>query len=249
MYSKIINPKTGRPVNVTGKLGRLILENYINVLQGGMPRDSKIQTKQTTPCGGKRERVCNARDQCNWIPAVFGSGKIKSMGKCVKKEVVEEEEEVSEWDGVRPLTFPADAYTSVGKVHRSSQMSELWGYGFDHPEWVSLKKLKSKLGNARWARDYGWSLEKAIDFSNLKINDVVIDVNPDYVNVDDTASVWLVAPKNPGSKTLGLHIFKTGLGEVADWNRGFGDGDWYNPNGDIIHPLNGKLVKDLVFKY
>ena len=30
MYSKIINPKTGRPVIVTGKLGRLILENYIN---------------------------------------------------------------------------------------------------------------------------------------------------------------------------------------------------------------------------
>ena len=61
-----------------------------------MPPDGKIQTKQTTPCGGKRERVCNARDQCNWIPAVFGSGKTKSMGKCVKKEVVEEEEEVSE---------------------------------------------------------------------------------------------------------------------------------------------------------
>jgi len=208
-----------------------------------MAPDGKIQTKKITPCRGKRERVCNARDQCNWIPSVFGSGKTKSKGKCVKKEVVEEEED-SDWDGMRPLTFSADAYTSVGKVHRSSQMSELWGYGFEHPEWVSLKKLKSKLGNAEWAEDYDWSLEKAIDFSNLEINDVVIDVNPDYVNVHDTATVWLVAPKKPGSETLGLHIFKTSAGELADWNRGFWDGEWQNVGGDMIHPLNGKLVKE-----
>ena len=237
MYSKIVNPKTGRSVIVTGKLGRLILKNYINVLEGG----------GRVTCNGKRKKVCKARDQCNWIAAVFGRGKTKSKGKCVKKEEVEEE--VGEWDGVRPLTFSADAYTSVGKEHLSYQMSELWAYGFGYPEWVSLKKLESKLGNARWARNYGWSLEKAIDFSNLKINDVVIDGNPDYVNVYDTASVWLVAPKKPGSKTLGLHIFKTSYAEPADWNRGFDDGAWYNPNGDIIHPLNGKLVKGLAFKY
>ena len=238
MYSKIVNPKTGRSVIVTGKLGRLILKNYINVLEGG----------GRVTCNGKRKKVCKARDQCNWIAAVFGRGKTKSKGKCVKKEEVEEE--VGECDGERPLTFPASAYTSVGDEHLSYQMSELWVYGFKDPKFVSLKRLKTKLGNGRWARDYGWSLEKAIDFSNLKINDVVIDVNPDYVNVDDTASVWLVAPKNPGSKTLGLHIFKTSSGESADWTRGFGDGAWYNfPNGDIIHPLNGKLVEGLAFKY
>jgi hypothetical protein len=34
-YSKIINPKTGRKVSITGKLGQNILRNYISVLRGG----------------------------------------------------------------------------------------------------------------------------------------------------------------------------------------------------------------------
>ena len=245
MYSKIINPKTGRPVNVTGKLGRLILENYINVLQGGMPQDGKIQTKKTTPCGGKRERVCNARDQCNWIPAVFGNGKTKSKGKCVD----------SDWDGVRPLTLPASAYTSVGKVHHTSQMTNLWAYVMEevpsdreNPKFVSFKMLTTKLVEGK--SDYGWNPTE-INFSILKENDVVIDEN-DSAHGGSTVPVWLVAPKKPGSKTWGLHIFRSGgsarRGKV-DWNRGFGDGDWYNEGGDMIHPLNGKLVKGLAFKY
>ena len=35
MYSKIINPKTGREVNINGKIGKEILRNYLNVLSGG----------------------------------------------------------------------------------------------------------------------------------------------------------------------------------------------------------------------
>ena len=35
MYDKIMNPKTGRKVNINGKLGRQILRNYLDVLQGG----------------------------------------------------------------------------------------------------------------------------------------------------------------------------------------------------------------------
>ena len=84
-------------------------------------------------------------------------------------------------------------------------------------------------------------------FKGVKENDVVFDEGAYGTYI---APAWLVAPKKPGSKTLGLHIFKTAGGELADWNRGVDDGAWYNyPNGDIIHPLNGKLVKDLVFKY
>ena len=37
MYSKIINPETGRAVNVNGRLGKHILSNYINTLNGGSP--------------------------------------------------------------------------------------------------------------------------------------------------------------------------------------------------------------------
>jgi hypothetical protein len=35
MYSKIVNPLTGRKVSVTGKLGKTILNTYLNILSGG----------------------------------------------------------------------------------------------------------------------------------------------------------------------------------------------------------------------
>ena len=35
MYSKITNPRTGRKVNINGRVGRKILNQYINALQGG----------------------------------------------------------------------------------------------------------------------------------------------------------------------------------------------------------------------
>ena len=34
MYSKIVNPMTGRRISITGKLGKIILRNYINILMG-----------------------------------------------------------------------------------------------------------------------------------------------------------------------------------------------------------------------
>ena len=35
MYSHISNPKTGRKVSVTGRLGKSILLNYLKVIKGG----------------------------------------------------------------------------------------------------------------------------------------------------------------------------------------------------------------------
>jgi len=238
MYSKIANPKTGRMVSVNGKLGQEILRNYLNVLEGGMP-----------PCRGKKEKVCKVRDQCNWIQPVFGSGKTISKGECVKKE----EEEDSDWDGVRPLTLPASAYTSVGEVHHSSQMTNLWAYVMEdtpsdreNPKFVSFKRLTTKLVEGE--SDYGWNPDE-INFSILKKNDVVIDKNYS-AHGGITTPVWLVGAikLKSGSTTLGLHIFKSG-GSMADWNRGFGTGEYHNEGGDMIHPLNGKLVKGLAFKY
>jgi len=42
MYSKIINPKTGRAVNVNGRIGKQILKNYIDVMNGGEGKFWKI---------------------------------------------------------------------------------------------------------------------------------------------------------------------------------------------------------------
>ena len=35
VYSKIVNPKTGRKVNITGLVGRTIIKNYLNFIKGG----------------------------------------------------------------------------------------------------------------------------------------------------------------------------------------------------------------------
>ena len=45
IYKTIVNPKTGRIVNIYGKIGRTILENYINTLNGG---NKKRQGKKIT---------------------------------------------------------------------------------------------------------------------------------------------------------------------------------------------------------
>ena len=35
MYKTIVNPSSGRRVSITGKLGRSIVQNYVNLLKGG----------------------------------------------------------------------------------------------------------------------------------------------------------------------------------------------------------------------
>ena len=39
MYSKIVNPQTGRKVLINGRLGRQILKNYVTILIGGFHPD------------------------------------------------------------------------------------------------------------------------------------------------------------------------------------------------------------------
>lgn len=36
MWSKIVNPKTGRKVNINSKIGKNIIKNYINHQNGGV---------------------------------------------------------------------------------------------------------------------------------------------------------------------------------------------------------------------
>jgi len=55
MYSKIINPDTGRKVSINGKIGRNVLRNYLNILKGGLPEkgekiciDNKLEEVEKT---------------------------------------------------------------------------------------------------------------------------------------------------------------------------------------------------------
>jgi hypothetical protein len=52
MYSKIVNPKTGRRVSITSRLGKEILRNYLSVLVGGVGGEEFAPTVNGLEEGG-----------------------------------------------------------------------------------------------------------------------------------------------------------------------------------------------------
>ena len=46
MYSKIVNPITGRAVNVNGRIGKKILKQYVNQLGGGKHENQRSDKRQ-----------------------------------------------------------------------------------------------------------------------------------------------------------------------------------------------------------
>ena len=52
MYNFIVNPETGRRVNVNGKIGRRVLNNYLNQLGGAIRAGSRIPSDQFLQAGG-----------------------------------------------------------------------------------------------------------------------------------------------------------------------------------------------------
>ena len=49
MYSKIVNPQTGRKVSINGRLGRNILKKYLTVLNGGSQRRGDLYELKPMP--------------------------------------------------------------------------------------------------------------------------------------------------------------------------------------------------------
>lgn len=58
LFDKIVNPETGRQVNVNGSLGRRILSNYSQVMRGGA-----CKKKGTF---GFRSVICDTCDEVNF---------------------------------------------------------------------------------------------------------------------------------------------------------------------------------------
>tara|TARA_B110000908_G_C10188954_1_gene419497 strand:+ start:555 stop:1121 length:567 start_codon:yes stop_codon:yes gene_type:complete len=76
LYNQVINPKTGRKVNINGKLGRQILMNYLNVLQGGA---SICTNYHSDPI------KCQSSKDSNDKYCVYSAGKVKGeVGQCRK---------------------------------------------------------------------------------------------------------------------------------------------------------------------
>ena len=61
MYSKIVNPTTGKYVNVNSSLGQKIINNYLNILGGGGKRTKAIR-KQRRSAVEKREEIKRVND-------------------------------------------------------------------------------------------------------------------------------------------------------------------------------------------
>ena len=68
-YNKIINPSTGRKVNVTSKLGKQILKNYLNQL-GGAKNPHTGKEWSSYKCKGLSMDECENMDnymRCTWV--------------------------------------------------------------------------------------------------------------------------------------------------------------------------------------
>ena len=103
MYDKIVNPVTGRKVSVYGKLGKKILQNYLNIckiggssvrkfsniraLPGntGCVRDLINCTDQLYPCYKKKDNICVDTTGNYSIPSNFDESNIAE--ECIKGHV------------------------------------------------------------------------------------------------------------------------------------------------------------------
>ena len=80
-YSKIVNPKTGRKVSTSGRIGREILKQYLNVLTGGasLKRELGIRLGKNENekqwCNDKDKEIDAGHSIAQWI--VYGSDKEK----------------------------------------------------------------------------------------------------------------------------------------------------------------------------
>mgnify|MGYP006142185123 FL=1 len=72
-YSKIVNPKTGRKVSISGRIGREILKQYLNVLTGGakLKRELGIRLGKNENekqwCNDMNKEIDAGRSIADWI--------------------------------------------------------------------------------------------------------------------------------------------------------------------------------------
>lgn len=86
-FQYIVNPKTGRRVNVNGKLGRQILNNYVNQLGGFIRAGSRIPADQFLQAGGHNGPcgVNASTGRCKKMSSWDNENCDLRNGRCVKK--------------------------------------------------------------------------------------------------------------------------------------------------------------------
>ena len=92
MYQYIVNPTTNRKVNINSKLGKKVLNKYINLI-GGAPHHWK---SQGDPC--TIGTVCGKGRRGNMLACARTEGK-----KCMTSETYQSGKRVTKYPHVTPL--------------------------------------------------------------------------------------------------------------------------------------------------
>ena len=88
MYNQIVNPETGRLVNVNGKIGRRVLNNYVNQLGGAIRAGSRIPSGQYLQAGGHNGPcgVNASTGRCKKMTSWDRENCALKNGRCVKNK-------------------------------------------------------------------------------------------------------------------------------------------------------------------
>lgn len=85
MYSKIVNPRTGRTVSIYNKLGKRILNNYLNQLGGVLGMAAARMSSNQRRNNSRRKRQSNKKENNRIGTPRLGKVKTKTAGIKVEK--------------------------------------------------------------------------------------------------------------------------------------------------------------------
>jgi len=175
MYSKIVNPKTGRKVSETSRLGKNILKKYLNVLTGGaapVVAEPNVYNGEDIPWIYTGEALLR---QGGWSMTTLGAG-VRVVGHPAyyfKTLSI----------GDRPVVYWGPLYYHSDGTYRSNNSME-----------AAMMRQKYKLSNnpAMWAHGYNQA-DAALD--PLPHN--LILIKPDHPSVGLESS-----PDSPGTGSV-----------------------------------------------
>jgi len=106
MYNKIVNPRTGRRVSVSGKLGRQIIRNYLNQLyiSGGEPIAVTCEERALGESGEDAKKKCEEQGEewdegpCQWKLQDIDANPPRWYDECVL--LSKDDDDIISLDGV-----------------------------------------------------------------------------------------------------------------------------------------------------
>ena len=133
MYSKIVNPKTGRRVSITSRLGKEILRNYLSVLVGGVGGEEFAPTVNGLEEGGGYIPIGKMGRTGGSFFVLYKNGKVLKYN-------------IDKWEVDEDLT--TEIKTALEELYEYV-MASLWG-----PEYLLGLHWATFL--SEWGKDDAW---------------------------------------------------------------------------------------------